>query len=304
MSELAGNQDKSLLLRSMLFVPAHIDKFFNSAVKSTADVLVLDLEDAVPADQKEQARETLKNKINATEFDRPLFIRVNAQETGLMEKDLEVLALPKINGFMAPKVKNVQDVKYFEDLLVKLEQKNNLPLGKFSILPLIETTEAVLNVLDIAKASKRIICLVFGQEDFLADLQAEHCADQGNLLVPRAIVAMAARAAGCQPIDGPYLQIKDVQGCAEHTRGSRKLGFSGRLVLHPLQIEIANKEYVPTEEEIEKAKKIITLNEQAKTSGRSIAFTEGKFIAPPVLKQAEQILEISKIIKSKNNAKQ
>lgn len=296
------DKSRQALLRSMLFVPAHVEKFFVSAIKSSADALVLDLEDAVPADQKEQAREILKNEIRTAKFNCPLFVRVNAQETGLMEKDLEATALSAVDGFMVPKVRAEDDLKYFADILSKFEQKNNLPAGKFAMLPLIETTEAVLNALDLAKTSERNIGLVFGQEDFLADLQANHCADQSNLLAPRAIVAMAARAAGCQPIDGPYLQINNPEGCAEHTRQSRTLGFSGRLVLHPSQIEIANKEYSPTRQEIEHARQIVDLSEQAKASGRSIVFVNGKFIAPPVLKQAERILKIFKMINQ--NAKE
>ena len=293
------NRCKDLLLRSMLFVPGHVDRFFDSAVKSTADALILDLEDSVPADKKGWARKTLKDKVSLRELDFPLFVRVNARETGLLEKDLEAMALPMVDGFVFPKVKNSDDIIYLENLLLKLEKQNKITPGQLSILPLIETAEAVLSVFDIAKASKRVLAIIFGHEDFLLDIQATHSISSNNLLVPRMMIVMAARATGCQPVDTPYLEIRDLQGCAEHVHKSRELGFSGMLVLHPSQIEIANKGYIPSKEEIENAEKIVALNEEARKKNRNIAFSDGKFIAPPILKQAEHVLEMSKMIRNK-----
>ena len=293
------NKCKDLLLRSMLFVPGHVDRFFDSAIKSTADALVLDLEDSVPGDKKELARKALKDKVALHESAFPLFVRINSRETGLLQKDLEAMASSKILGFMFPKVKNSDDIIYLENLLLKLEKRNKITPGQLSILPLIETAEAVSNVYDIAKASKRILALIFGHEDFLLDIQATHSISSDNLLVPRMMIVMAARATGCQPIDTPYLEIRNLEGCAEHVRKSREFGFSGMLVLHPSQVKIANEGYAPSKGEIENAEKIVALNNEARKNNRSIAFSEGKFIAPPILKQAEHVLKMSKIVKGK-----
>jgi len=279
-----------LLLRSVLFVPAHVDKFIDKAIKSDADILMFDLEDGVPEDKKELARDSLKNKLIDRQIDLPVFVRVNARETGLLEKDLESLGLPQVKGFLFPKVKDAADILFFEQILEKIEQKQSLPKGHFKILALLETAEGVLNALEIAKASPRMLALVFGHEDFLLDMQAEHAQTTANLLVPRMMVVMAARAAGCLPIDTPYLDIKNVEGCAERVSESRELGFSGMLVLHPLQIEVANNGYAPSEVEIEKARNIVALCEDAKKNNRSIAFANGKFVAPPILKQAKLVL--------------
>ena len=293
------NKRKDLLLRSMLFVPGHVDRFFDSAIKSTADALVLDLEDSVPGDKKELARKELKDKVALYESAFPLFVRINSRETGFLEKDLDAMASSKILGFMVPKVKNSDDIIYLENLLLKLEKRNKITPGQLSILPLIETAEAVSNVYDIAKASKRILALIFGHEDFLLDIQATHSISSDNLLVPRMMIVMAARATGCQPIDTPYLEIRNLEGCAEHVHKSREFGFSGMLVLHPSQVKIANEGYAPSKGEIENAEKIVALNNEARKNNRSIAFSEGKFIAPPILKQAEHVLKMSKIVKGK-----
>ena len=182
-------------------------------MESVADALILDLEDSVPEDKKMQTRTTLRKKVFLCKKQSPLFVRVNAKDTGLLEKDIEAMALPEIDGFILPKVRNAKDIIYLEHLLLKIENKNKFNTGKFLILPLIENSEAVLNVFDIAKSSKRIHALIFGHEDFLLDIHATHTSDLNNLIVPKAMISMAARAIGCQPIDTPYLNIKDVDGC-------------------------------------------------------------------------------------------
>lgn len=283
-----------MILRSMFFVPAHIDKFFDNAIGSEADALVFDLEDGVPIDQKKSARESLRAKLSSIKISQPIFIRLNAKETGLLEEDAQALALSAVAGFVVPKVRNVADILYFDNILLALEKKNGLKEGKFVFFPLIETAESALNILAIAKASKRIRGLIFGHEDYLLDIQGEHAVDNRNLLVPRSLLVMAARAAGCSPIDTPYLDIKNLAGCAKHVIESRELGFDGMLVLHPGQIKVANEGYFPSEEEIAQAEKILLINEEAQKNGRNIAFSEGKFMAPPILKQAKLLLERAK----------
>ena len=292
---------KDFLLRSMFFVPGHIEKFYQKAVQSDADALVLDMEDSVPEDKKIEVRQLLKNRLKTCKLSIPVFVRVNSRETGLMEKDLESMALPEVEGFIIPKVKNAGDISYVENLLLKIEEQNKMPSGKFSIFPLIETAEAVMEVMNIAKSSERILGLVFGHEDFLLDMRANHLDNMNNLLVPRMMIAMAARAAGCQPIDTPYLEIKNLEGCAKFVKESKEMGYEGMLVLHPCQIQIANGGYAPSPEEIEKSRKIIVLCEEAKRAGRSIAFSEGKFVAPPILKQANIVIETAlKVAKQEN----
>lgn len=292
---------EKLILRSLLFVPGHVDRFFTSAQKTSADVLVLDLEDSVPENKKKDARSAVADRVSSCKSIIPLLVRVNSRESGLMEEDLKKVACKEIKGFVFPKVRNAEDIEYMEDILSVIETQKNLIPGKFKILPLIETAEAVLNVYDIAKSSKRIIALIFGHEDFLLDIQGGHVKSADNLLVPRMMIVMAARASGCIPIDTPYLEIKNIEGCAEYAAKSRKFGFFGMLVLHPSQVEPVNKGYTPSEEEIKNAEKITALSEDAKGKGRNIAFSENSFIAPPIVKQAQNLLERSNLIRKEKN---
>jgi citrate lyase subunit beta / citryl-CoA lyase len=294
-----NKEHPELLLRSLLFVPGHVDRFFESAIKSSADVLVFDLEDSVPIEKKDEARKNLQNKFSLCKINFPIFVRTNEMASTFFEKDVVAMTLPQTNGFVLPKIKSPDDIIFFDNFLSRIETEKNLPIGTFAILPLIETTEAVLRVLDIAKSSKRILALIFGHEDFLLDLHAIHSTNFTNLLVPRMMISMAARATGCFAIDTPFLQIKDQEGCAKNICKSRELGFSGMLVLHPSQIEIANNGYIPSQQEIKEAKQILSLNNKAQKKGRSITFSEGRFIAPPLLKQAQCTLKTFETIKSR-----
>jgi citrate lyase subunit beta/citryl-CoA lyase len=277
----------------LLFVPAHIDRFFARAMVSDADALVFDLEDGVPEGDKISARRSLKIKLRKNAVVKPVFIRINSIKTGLLENDIKTLAIAPVNGFVVPKIRNAGDILYVENMLNGLERSKGIAKGRFLIIPMIETAEAALSVLDIARSSKRIFALIFGCEDFYLDLQATHDKAQNNLQVPKILTAMAARAAGVQPIDSPYLEIKDLKGCADYIKESRKLGFSGMMTLHPDQIKTVNAGFSPSKEEIKKARKILSLNAEAGKKGRSIAYSKGLFIAPPILAQAKQILSLA-----------
>lgn len=278
-------------VRSLLFVPAHVEKFYVKALDSAADALTLDLEDAVPAPLKHEARDQLGNLLKRQGRPaKPTLVRVNEQRTEWHEADVQELGRAGVDGFILPKVESPGDVLRFDAVLRELEAECPPPSGQFVLFPLIETAGAVLKAFDIASASNRVAGLVFGHEDYLLDIQAEHDETRRNLIVPRSLIVLAARAAGCVPVDTPYLDIRNVDGCREHVNESRGLGFTGMLVLHPLQIEVANNGYAPSIEAIEHARNVVNIDREAKKGNRSIAFADGKFVAPPIVKQAEALL--------------
>lgn len=279
------------MLRSYLFVPGHVEKFFLSALKSEADVFVFDLEDSVPPDQKDHAREVVAKRLRSIQKDRPVLVRLNADETGRLQDDVRAVLCASLDGVILPKVKTADDIIRFDAFLTSLEEAGGLMPGHCRLFPLIETCAAVMNVDRIAAASDRNAGLVFGHEDFLLDLRANHSKNELNLLVPRMRISMAARMCNLHAVDTPYLDIKNVEGCRDRIVGSRELGFSGMLVLHPVQIKAVNDGYAPTPEEVAEARRIIEQVENSSKEGRSIAFQNGRFTAPPILKQAKQILE-------------
>ena len=171
-----------------------------------------------------------------------------------------------------------------------MEKTLGLKAGHFDIVVLIETTRGVLNAFEMASATKRVVGLLFGCEDYLAEVQGQHSENAISLHTPRSLVAIASRAAGVVPIDTPFVDVKNESGFADHLRQGRELGFDGLLVMTPKQIDAAIDVYTPDPEEVARANDIVRLADQTRAEGKGIAIYEGKFISPPTEKQARVVL--------------
>jgi len=289
---------KNYLLRSLLFVPGNSTKLMLSASKTNADALILDLEDSVLDSEKTKAREIIKEKVESGLFQNfHVLVRLNDRESDLLEDEIKTLTIEGIFGFILPKSQNEQDVIFLEKLLDKIEKGKEFPTGKFKIIPLIETTEAVLSIQKICNSSKRIIAVCFGSEDFLNDLQGTHDEENIALLVPRANIAMAARAAGIIPIDTLHTNVHNLQDLEKELKVAKALGFEGKLLLHPKEIELTHKYFTPSEEEYKKAKELLRLNAQAKKLRKKVAIINERFIGPPMIKTAKKIIKRYEMIK-------
>lgn len=291
--------DKSL--RSMIFVPGYKIKFLEKAIDFNSDAIILDLEDSVPLTFKDQARSNVNHFLSNNSFKQQVFIRVNDIESGLLSDDLKATLLPNTLGFMFTKVVNERDIYYFDKLLSQLEKDNGFEHGKFKMCPLIETGSAVLKAYDIAMASDRIIALAFGGEDYLTDLDGLHKEHGTSLLVPRSLIVIAARTAKIDAIDTPFLDINNLEGYEKETNLSRELGFSGSLILHPNQIDIANTIFTPSVEEIKEAYRIKEAIEKSEKEGSGVTLLDGNLVGPPMLKRALNVIEKFEKIKANSN---
>jgi len=257
-----------------------------------ADCIAFCLEDAVPNDKKDEARVILKEFLTSKKsFNKKVFVRINSIETGYTLLDLMGVACEQISGFVYPMARNADDVKNFDAQLSLVESQIGLPKDYFSIIVLIETPGAVLNAFDIANASKRVIALMFGCEDYMAEMDSRYSENEMSLFVPRSMMAIAAKAAGIQAIDTPYVNIDDISGLERFAGIGRDLGFTGMLVLSPKQIEAIKRSYTPTDEEIAFAKAVVEGERYAHQIGRGIIIVEDKFISPPTVKQAKRLLK-------------
>lgn len=288
-------------LRSLMFVPGHNDRLLASAAKSDADVLLLDVEDsAQPVENKQVARNRIEAFATQRASEQPrLFVRVNDRESGQLLKDVHQLTIPGIDGFMYPKSKTGEDIYFFDKLLETIEYEKGLPVGVFRIIPLIETAAAVLNAQQICQASKRVIAIAYGCEDFIADLGGIHDEESLSLFVPRALIAMAARANGVAAIDTVHIKVHDLEDLERNLALSRKLGFDGMLVLHPKEIPLVHRYYSPTEEQIAEAREMLDLYETANKENKGVAVINGRFIGPPMVIAARRILKVSDIIQNR-----
>lgn len=285
---------EKLQLRSFMFLPAHNRKFLDKAIVSEADGVILDLEDGVPPLLREEARDNIISYCEQGLFDqrKNVFVRINPIETEDFIHDIEKLMLPQIDGFMPTKVDTAEDIEFLDRLLDFYERKHGHPAMKYKLAPLIETTKALENLGEIAKASKRLVALCLGGEDYLNDLGSVFTYQETALVYPRAMIVNAARANGLLPIDTPYLDIKDVDGFREHQVIAYKNGFAGCLVLSPRQIDAANESFTPDEDKVALSRRVIDAVLQANKDGVSgVAMLDGTMVGPPMRKRAETVLK-------------
>jgi citrate lyase subunit beta/citryl-CoA lyase len=280
---------KQWILRSLLFVPGHQRQLMEKACRSAADAVVLDLEDAVPSDRKAAARETVFQALqDGVPADKTLFLRVNSLASDLTEEEVTLLACERISGFVYPQANSSVELSEVDYLLKRVEKAKKLAPMTFSLIPILESPRAILHAFSIATSTDRIIALIFGCEDYLAALQGRHNEDDSALLIPRALTAAAARAAGVEPIDAPFVRVHDLEGLRAFAEKGRDLGMSGMLTLSPKQIPIIHQVYTPSDSDVERARRIIAAAQSATSNGVFLA--DGDFISPPTVRAARNLL--------------
>ncbi|HAR73189.1 MAG TPA: CoA ester lyase [Flavobacteriaceae bacterium] len=296
--------NNQILMRSLLFVPAHNERLMASASKTEADVLLFDIEDSVqPISNKQIARDNILKYLQEGKFaGKCIFPRINDRESGELLKDVTQLTVDGITGFMYPKAKTGEDIYFFCKLLETIEYEKGIPVGTFKIIPLIETASAVLNAQDICKASSRVVAIAYGSEDFIADLEGQHDLEHESLFVPRNLIAMAARATGVIPIDTVHVRVKDLEDLEKNLVLSKKLGYEGMLVLNPIELALVHRYYSPSEQDVYEAEEILRLDQIARENNQGVAIMNGKFVGPPFVLKAKKILEKhNAITKKKSN---
>lgn len=294
--------EKNILTRSLMFVPAHNEKLMDSAIRRDADILLLDLEDSVlPAENKQRARDNIKNYISEGKLkDRVVFPRVNDRESGHLLQDVYQLTIDGVAGFMYPKSKKGEDIYFFGKLLETIEYEKGIPLHTFKIIALIETPGAVMNIQDICTACpERLVAVAFGCEDFMTELGGQHDSNYDSIFTARAMIAMGAKANGIVPIDTVHIKVHDLEDLERNLIIGRQLGFEGMLVLNPKEIPLVHKYYSPNEEDISWANEMVQLSEDAVALGKGVAVKDNKFIGPPMVRMANQILKKHNLITGK-----
>ena len=282
-------------LRSLLFAPGNHARRLEKVGQFGSDAIVLDLEDAVANAEKIRARALTRAALPTYHGNVAVVVRVNGIHTGLMEGDIEAVVCPELDAIMVPKVENVETLLAVDSLVARLEQERGIPKGQTRLLPLIETALGLVRCEEIALAApKRVVTLVFGLGDFSVDIGVDLTPGATELLYGRSRVVVAARAAGLPaPIDGPYLDIHDLDGLVENTLLSRRLGFQGRVVVYPAQVEPVQRAYSElSPEEVERARRVVEAFEEAEASGLASIQVDGRFIDYPLYYRARHRLRL------------
>jgi citrate lyase subunit beta / citryl-CoA lyase len=281
------------MFRSLIFVPGNSTRFVEKAKTLQADIICLDLEDSVPANEKDVARKIIANALaRRQEYARPVYIRTNSPESGLMAADLKAAVRKGVDGIVIPKVNDVQEIARIKKQVAALEKVRKT--GKVALMPSIETTRGVVNAYEIAGADDRINAVVFGVFDFLYDMRLDYDEnDQTGYAYARAKVPVDARAAGVNAIDAIWQKIDDSEGLVRDAMVAKRLGYSGKSIIHPSQIEPVHRVFLLGRNEVEWAKKVVqALGEpMEKGSGRGAVMLEGRMIDAVHYKQAKAILD-------------
>jgi len=285
-------------VRTALFVPGNRPDRVDKAVDTAADVVIIDLEDAVPYSQKNETRPVVREKI-LNYHQRPVLVRINGLDTEFFQDDLKAVVVEELACIMVPKVETAAQIQEINRRLLNVEENNGLRPGSVAMIPLIESALAVENVFQIVSQRtdpERLFTVAFGAADFALDMGFEITKTGEELCYPRARIAVACRAAGVEPpLDTPFMiDLKDFEALEADIKRARRYGFQGKLCIHPNQVDICNRLFSPSKEEIQYARKVIQAFDAAEAGGSAAIQVEGKFIDYPVVERCRRILEISK----------
>jgi Citrate lyase beta subunit len=280
------------LMRSLMYVPAHNNKLLDSSARRDADVLLLDLEDSVPVFDKQLARDNIKAFVQRDDLNGKLiFPRVNDRESGELLKDLTQLTIEGVDGFLYPKSTKGEDIYFVGKLLETIEYEKHIPVGTFKLMALIETAGAIVNIKEICEACpNRMVAVVFGCEDYVTNTQGKHDDEGKSIFYARNAIVNAARYAGIAPIDTVHIKVHDLEDLEKEVVLGKQLGFEGMSVLNPKELPIIHQYYSPSEEEVAWATEMVELAEEAVREGKGVAVKDNKFIGPPMVKMAKNIL--------------
>jgi citrate lyase subunit beta/citryl-CoA lyase len=287
------------VMRSVFYVPGNSATFISKAPSLPADIITLDLEDSVPPAEKAKAREMTKSNLKAVgSGGSTVYVRLNNWETLMTNDDLEAVVYPGLAGVCLAKCGHPDDVKRLDWKLDELERRRGLSVGSVAIQVLCETAKGVINAYPSAIASKRVTSLIFGAVDYTKDMRVKLTAEGDEQLYARMHVAVAARAAGCIAIDCPYVAFDDAVGYEKSVLQGRQMGYEGRMLIHPSQIEPSNRLYMPSADDVEWATGIVKVfEEEGIAKGVAAVNFKGKMVDTPVYENARQILASMKQIK-------
>lgn len=258
--------------RSLLYMPGSNARALEKAATLPADALILDLEDAVAPGAKDLAREQVCAAVKAKRFGkREIIIRVNGLETPWGHDDMEAAADAAPDAILVPKVNDLVDVEHADQHLADAPPSCALWL-------MIETPLAIFNANEIASAQGRLACLVMGTNDLVKELRAQHTPGREALLASLNLTVLAARAHGLTVIDGVFNEIADTAGFEAVCRQGRALGFDGKTLIHPSQIEGCNKIFSPDPQEVARARAILQAFEKPENKGKGAIALEGRMV--------------------------
>ncbi|MFN8455246.1 MAG: CoA ester lyase [Anaerolineae bacterium] len=265
------------------------------------DTIVMDLEDGVALKRKEEARRTVAEALATLDFGlRERLVRLNPLPPLLTSEaeggyaDLQATLEARPDGYVIPKVESAEQVQQVSDYLDAVERAHNWPAGSVRLLALIETAKGVMQVGQIAQAGPRLEALMFGAEDLAGDMGATRTKVGWEVFYARSAIVTAAAAYGLQAVDMIFTDLNDVTGLEEECQLARQLGYSGKMAIHPRQVEVIQRVFSPSPQEIERALRLVQALEAQQAAGVGVFEFEGKMVDQPIVRAAQRILDRAK----------
>ncbi len=285
--------------RTMLFVPGNNPSMINDPHIYKPDSIIFDLEDSVSLKEKDAARFLVYNALKSIDYGQTeRVVRINALNTPYGREDLEAIVRAAPDAIRLPKAESADDLCTADQIISEIESKAGLAEGSVKLIAAIETALGVINAYKIASAGQRVTAVALGAEDFITDMKSERTNSGFELHVARIQILMAARAAKIDALDTVFSDVADEDGFKQEVMYIKKLGFDGKSVIHPRQIEMVHSIFTPTVEEVSYAKRVIEAAVEAETSGSGVIALDGKMIDKPIVERAYRVIGLAKEVRA------
>jgi len=280
----------------MLYIPGNNPAMIQQGGVYGADSILLDLEDAVALNQKDAARILVRNMIQVVDFyDAEVCVRINHLSTPFGLADLEAIVPLQPSAIRYPKTESAEEVAELLTIIEKIEDRYGLPHNKMTLHAMIETAMGVQNVFNIASQFVRVDAITIGGQDLTADMNIVYTPEGTGIDFARKRIVMAAKASHIDVIDTVFPDVNDEEGLRKETEYAKSIGFTGKAVINPRQIEIIHQVYTPTEEEVRKAYRIVKEFKINSEAGVGVFAIDGKMIDAPIVTRAQYILRLANV---------
>ena len=283
------------LRRSLLYVPGNMPSMLQNIPLFNCDAIQIDLEDAVPYSEKDAARILVRRFLEGYKNrNKEILVRINGLDTKWALDDLKTVLPALPDGIRLPKADSPEIVERLDTLLTEYEEELGIDIGHFRILPSIETAEGVINAVQTARSSPRLIGLAFGAEDYTATMEIERTKSGEELFNARMNVLWGAKAAGIQAIDSIFADVNDMDALRKETELIKRLGFTGKCMVNPRQIDVIHDVFAPKQAEVDYALEVMDAIKRAREMGTGVISLKGKMIDRPVVVRAARVLNTAR----------
>jgi len=281
--------------RALLYMPGDDRRKIEKSTKLGVDCICMDMEDGTAVSRKAEARAVISQAMKELNFgNSERCIRINSIGSGFEKDDLASALAAQPDSIVVPKIESAEQVKWVSDQIESYELSNKLNLGSIRLLIGLETAKGLVNLKKIAESDKRLEAIIFGAEDYAASVGAIRTKEAMEVLYARSAVVAACAANDLQAIDMVYIDFKDTEGLRAEAQQGASLGFSGKQVIHPNQIQATQEAFTPSDDAIAYAKRVVETFESSQKEGKGAYALDGKMIDMPLLKNAQKVLDRAK----------